>query len=48
MVDDTRSNHVHIEIGHHVSSYDHTAVLGIECIDHGLQGIFVVVYIVAV
>ena len=48
MVDNTRSNHIHIEVRHHISTYHHGAILFIESANHDSQCVFILVYIVAV
>ena len=48
MIDDARSNHVHVEVRHHVSTYYHGAVLFVESTYHSGQCIFIGIYVVAV
>ena len=48
MVDDTRSNHIHVEIRHHVSTHHHGAILFIESAYHCSQRVFIGIYIVTV
>ena len=48
MVDDARSNHVHVEVRHHIGAYYHGAVLLVEGADHDGECIFVFVYVIAV
>ena len=48
MVDNTRSNHIHIEVRHHISTYHHGAILFIESTNHSGQCIFIAVHVVTV
>ena len=48
VVDDARSNHVHVEVRHHIGAYHHGAVLLVEGADHDGECIFVFVYVIAV
>ena len=48
VIDDARSNHVHVEVRHHVSTYYHGAVLFVESTYHSGQCIFIGIYVVAV
>ena len=48
MINNARSDHVHIKICHHIGAYYHSTVLFVKCIDHDLQSTVVGIYVVTV
>jgi hypothetical protein len=48
MVDDARRNHLHVEVGNHVRTDDHGALLLVKCFDYRFYRVTVAVNVVAI